>query len=193
MGILDHLKQNYIPKGYYKRQVSEAKHFSSEEKELIERIVVTNKNEATIFMRDGSIKKVNLSYMDQDIPDGEVLDLDKCLIYRQPARTNVIDKTAANRLDVLHYEGLDFTPDWTTISSQSVNDFYNDNIKYIYIKAMDYGLSAKITLSSGKVAFLGINRDSRILEVEERVLPKDCSVTVLRKYHTKKYTCLLVK
>ena len=167
---------------------------TAEEIEQIESIQVEKNGRfchVRIVRKDGTSETMGCYFQDQDLPEGTYLDPDKCVI---------VSKRAGNKLPeylkmikLMHYEGLDFVPDWVTVSSKELTQVYRASaISDITIVATEYGLSASIAFTSGKSYRIPINRDSRILEINEKVEPKDCKIVKMRKFHTRVFESLLV-
>ena len=172
------------------------------ELEVISRIVACRNDYgrliARVYLRDGSDFAISMAEKD-DVPEGTELSLDLCQIicplsslkYRS---MDITEKECRNACD-LHYEGLDYSPNWVEVGRKPLTDCIPaERIGRIEAVPLEYGLKAKIMdVSGNQIALYGVDWNSDEMLVGELLDPRDCYLTEHRRYHTKRFTALLWK
>ena len=160
--------------------------FTQEDRDAILKIEVQPKSDkekypiVRFFRKDGTQEDFPRSYRDQDLEIGTELDKNKCI------------KVYEKGYVCIHYEGMDFVPDWVTVSEIPLQSFYSARIKSIQAVPEDNGLELKITFENGIVKNKRISNQSRELSNYEFVSPEDCLMVKMRKYHTRFFPCVKV-
>ena len=143
--------------------------FRESELEVISRIVACRNDHgnlyARVYLRDGSDFTISMT-----------------------------EKECRNVCD-LHYEGLDYSPDWVEVGRKPLTDCIPaERIGRIEAVPFEYGLKAKIMDNSGnQIALYGVDWNSDEMLVGDLLDPCDCYLTEYRRYHTKRFTALLWK
>lgn len=166
--------------------------FTQEEKENIIYIEVQPKGDgnnysvARVFHKDGSQEDYSLSKQDQDLTNGTRLDVDKCF-------KTVESRSFNNPVKCIHYEGLDFVSNWTTISEKPLSSLYNvDNIIEIKVVPEEFGQELRIMFSDGTVKQHRISNESRQMSNGELISPHECYILKMRKFHNRFFSCVKV-
>ncbi len=166
--------------------------FTPEEKESISYIEVQPKGDgknysiARVFHKDGLQEDFYLSKHDKDLTNGTRLEVDKCVKTTELGASNSI-------LKCIHYDGLGFVPDWTTISEKPLSALYNiDNIVEIIVVPEEFGQELKISFADGTVKQHRISNESRPMSNYESISPHDCFILKMRKFHSRYFSCIKV-
>ena len=176
--------------------------FRESELEVISRIVACRNDHgnlyARVYLRDGSDFTISMAAKD-DVPEGTELSLDLCQVIctvnnAKYKAMDITEKECRNVCD-LHYEGLDYSPDWVEVGRKPLTDCIPaERIGRIEAVPFEYGLKAKIMDNSGnQIALYGVDWNSDEMLVGDLLDPCDCYLTEYRRYHTKRFTALLWK
>ena len=176
--------------------------FRESELDAISRIVACRNDHGSLYARvyllDGSDFTISMAEKD-DVPEGTELSLDLCQVIctvnnMKYKAMDITEKECRNVCE-LHYEGLDYSPNWVEVGRKPLTDCIPaERIVRIEAIPFEFGLKAKIMDNYGnQLALYGVDWNSDEMLVGDLLDPHDCYVTEHRRYHTKRFTALLWK